>query len=634
MDLRSKIWAAMAAAGVVPLVLLGWLSYRTSRTELTDTVGRLQAETAAELARGCERVVEAGAASVALAAGYVPWSGLSREEVAAVLAIPYRQLADVAALALVDAQGEAVVPPLFEPHPERYPELAGREPVAEAELELFARSIPLKAALEAGVAVGPPHRPEGRGPRVAVAARLSDGRVLAAELSMAELQRRLDALALEGQIALLLDARGVPVTRGGGAAGTLEPNRSAEGRSSSGPLVWGLEPQERALVDEGKSTGRPTARAIHRGGVSWLAAYAPMPRLGWGVVLAQPAKKAFRAADRVRDYTLLWAGLATGLTLVLGALLARGLSRPIAALSQATAAAARGVFAPMRSTGGHDEVAQLANAFNHMIDGIQRRDAALLEFNLELQQRVEARTAELRLAQNQILRTRRLTALGSLGAGVAHELNNPLTALLGHLTLARRSLAADGDAAISLREAHAQAKRMARIVQDLSQFTTQEQAGAGQRFALARPVRAALDALAEPLRAAQVELVADLPEPSPQVQGNYEQIEKLVTHLVRNALNAMPHGGPLEVGAREVEGEAVKLWVKDAGKGIPAELRERIFDPFFSTKESPGQVGLGLSICHAIAEAHHGTIRVESEVGKGSTFTVVLPAAASGGHLV
>ena len=111
------------------------------------------------------------------------------------------------------------------------------------------------------------------------------------------------------------------------------------------------------------------------------------------------------------------------------------------------------------------------------------------------------------------------------------------------------------------------------------------------------------------------------------------QIQQLVAHLLQNAINAMPHGGELRVGVGGVEGDAIKISVSDTGKGVPKELRERIFDPFFSTKDLPSQVGMGLALCYGIAEAHHGRITVESEVGKGSTFTVLLPAAPPRGHL-
>jgi signal transduction histidine kinase len=95
----------------------------------------------------------------------------------------------------------------------------------------------------------------------------------------------------------------------------------------------------------------------------------------------------------------------------------------------------------------------------------------------------------------------------------------------------------------------------------------------------------------------------------------------------------MPEGGALKVGLKAVEGEAVKLTVSDTGKGIPAELLERIFDPFFTTKAAPTRLGMGLSLCHAIVEAHHGKISVESAPGTGTTFTVLLPAAPRQAHL-
>jgi signal transduction histidine kinase len=106
-----------------------------------------------------------------------------------------------------------------------------------------------------------------------------------------------------------------------------------------------------------------------------------------------------------------------------------------------------------------------------------------------------------------------------------------------------------------------------------------------------------------------------------------------VAHLVQNAIAAMPEGGELRIALTDVAGDALKLTVSDSGKGIPPEMRERIFDPFFSTKDKAG-VGLGLSISHSIVEAHHGKLLVDSAPGRGATFTVLLPAAAPAAHLV
>ena len=119
----------------------------------------------------------------------------------------------------------------------------------------------------------------------------------------------------------------------------------------------------------------------------------------------------------------------------------------------------------------------------------------------------------------------------------------------------------------------------------------------------------------------------------PEVLGDPLQIQQLVTHLVQNAIAAMPDGGSLRLSVKAVEGEAVKLTDTDTGKGIPAALRERIFDPFFGTKDQPARMGMGLSICHAIAEAHHGKITVESAEGQGTTFTLLLPAAPPQAHI-
>ena len=126
---------------------------------------------------------------------------------------------------------------------------------------------------------------------------------------------------------------------------------------------------------------------------------------------------------------------------------------------------------------------------------------------------------------------------------------------------------------------------------------------------------------------------ADLPGLRP-AEGDPVQIERVVEQLVRNAIQAMPGGGQLSVRVAEVAGDSVKLSVADTGRGIPPALRERIFDPFFTIKgHSPSGSGLGLSITHSIVEAHHGKILVESAEGRGSTFTVVLPAAAPAAHL-
>jgi two-component system, NtrC family, sensor kinase len=280
-----------------------------------------------------------------------------------------------------------------------------------------------------------------------------------------------------------------------------------------------------------------------------------------------------------------------------------------------------------------DEVGEFAAAFNHMADQVRKRDEEIRGWNAELKQRVDERTAELEAAQDQIMRTRRLAALGSLGAGVAHELNNPLTGVTGLLAVLRKQLGEGSPHLPTIQQIQEQARRVTKIVADLRQFADQERSVSGKRFALRAPVQSALDLYSEQIEERGIRVCAELSERVPEAQGDPVQIQQVVAHLVQNAIQAMPAGGDLRISVSEVAGDALKLTVSDSGRGIPEELRERIFDPFFTTKDDPGDVGLGLSISHSIVEAHHGKLSVESAEGHGATFTIVLPAAAAAPHL-
>jgi signal transduction histidine kinase len=334
----------------------------------------------------------------------------------------------------------------------------------------------------------------------------------------------------------------------------------------------------------------------------------------------------------VRRYTVFWAAVALVLTGVLGALVAKTLTGPVEKLKRSAHALQEGRYEEPIDVQGRDELGELAQAFGHMAQEVKRRDAEIRAWNAELQQRVDERSAELKAAQDQILRTRRLAALGSLGAGVAHEINNPLMAIGGYLAILKKT-AADQRATSTIDKAGEQVKRVAEIVDGLLQLSSQERAVAGRRFSLAEATLEVLARRRADLQQAGIELSEQV-ECARDVEGDPVQIGQVIDHLVKNAIQAMPSGGNLSVSVLDVGGDSLKLTVADSGRGIPASIRERIFDPFFSTKEAgkPG-VGLGLSISHSIVEAHHGRLLVDSAEGRGSTFTVVLPAAAAPAHL-
>jgi signal transduction histidine kinase len=588
MQFRSKIFTVLALIGVVPAALLGSLSFSVNRAELERTVGSAQARVAEEAARACERFVAQAAESLRLSASVLPLHELSANELATVLRIPYRQLDFLNALWLPGG------PVVFE---------SGNGRPAP-DLEMLQREAPVRLAAHAAVAIGSPYAARDGSMRLPVALRLEGERILAAELSLAQLTRQMRQTSQAGTVAYL-------ATR--------------EGRVLARPDAFELSAEERALLAQGSA-----GRLLRRGdGEHWLAAAAPVGSLGWMVVVAQREAVALRPAALVRQYTLFWVAVSLVLVLVLGALLARRVTEPVKQLREGVQALrlGRALSLPVES---NDEIGELARSFNQMAAEIVRRDEEIRRWNAELQRRVDERTAELKAAQDQILRARRLAALGSLGAGMAHELNNPVTAITGVTALLRKELAGTPQEE-SLRTLQEQARRVSSIVGNLRAFADQERAQPGRRFPLHSSVLAALDLYEEQMRVHGIALSTEIK--SCEAQGDPAQIQEAIAHIVQNAISAMPAGGTLKVTLGDVNGDALKLSVSDSGKGIPASMRDRIFDPFFTTKDGAGAVGLGLSISHSIVEAHHGKLLVDSAEGRGATFTIVLPAAAAAAHL-
>jgi two-component system NtrC family sensor kinase len=607
----AKIGLVLLAVGVLPIALFGLVSYTVSRDELQRTVGRMQTQAAEDLALFTERTVTSSLENLNLStAALLPLDDFARSELTQILQIPYRQLQFVSIIALVSDRKAPIAGPVFERRPDQDPALAGREAVGDADLELFSRKFPAAPASAGATAMSEPYRSGSGALRIAVAHRLGQDRSIVAEIVLRDVEARIAELSGGTGVAYLVDARGDVLAHG------------AADRS--------LTDDERRLSEVGFGKGLSWSRLVRRGdGARWLAAFAPVPKYGWGVVVAQPMSVAFRAAERLRFYTFAWAAAALVIALGLGYLLARRVTKPVQRLSRAAAAVAAGDYAAPLHPGGKDELADLGRAFVSMTSEIRRRDEEIRAWNAELQTRVEERTAELKAAQDQILRTRRLAALGSLGAGLAHELNNPMTAITGYLAILRKQVPKESPQAEMIARAQEQSGRVARVVEDLRSFADQERVVSGQRFSLCRTVNSALSLYEERLRSSGIDLTTRIDEQLPDAQGDPVQIQQVIAHLVENAINAMPGGGKLEVSLGTVDGDALRLTVADTGKGIPAAIRERIFDPFFTTKGQQGQVGLGLSVSHSIVEAHHGRIVVESEEGMGAAVTVLLPAAAA-----
>jgi len=244
----------------------------------------------------------------------------------------------------------------------------------------------------------------------------------------------------------------------------------------------------------------------------------------------------------------------------------------------------------------------------------------------ELRRRVELATAELKASQAMLIEAQKLAAVGQLGAGVAHEINNPLAGILGHAQLLLLDKPQEDPDVASLQKIEIAARRVKEITANLLRFSQQRQEASRRVMDLRGVVRETLSLTAHQLERETVAVRLDLPETPVRIDGDPGQLGEVVLALVQNGRTAMAKSTvkQLVVSLVAEEGEA-RLSVRDTGKGIAEAHLPRLFEPFFTTKDEWSNVGLGLSVAFRVAQEHGGTIEVETEVGQGSCFTVRVP---------
>jgi two-component system NtrC family sensor kinase len=251
--------------------------------------------------------------------------------------------------------------------------------------------------------------------------------------------------------------------------------------------------------------------------------------------------------------------------------------------------------------------------------------------------RLVATVDRLKATQAQLLQAEKLSAIGQLVAGVAHELNNPLTSVIGYAQLLQEELTdvppgeplrAGAQLSHDLRRIAEESERAARIVRNLLAFARRQTAARAEQD-VADIMTRVLALRSYEFRLNAIDLQTDFEAGLPPVLGDGGQLQQALLNLLLNAEQAM-RSRPvrrIEVGARRMpHAGAVELFITDTGHGIPDENVRRIFDPFFTTRDVGEGTGLGLSICYGIVRDHGGAIAVESRVGQGTTFRLLLPA--------
>ena len=244
-------------------------------------------------------------------------------------------------------------------------------------------------------------------------------------------------------------------------------------------------------------------------------------------------------------------------------------------------------------------------------------------FSEELEQKVVERTKELQEAQEQLIQSEKLASIGQLAAGVAHELNNPISVMLGFSQAILRKLPEDDPLRKPLATIEREGLRCKGIIQNLLDFARRSKPSL-QPTNVNEVLEAACALIEHQISLDNVVVTKGYDPHLPQVLADANQLQQVFVNIIINARDAMPQGGTLRLITRSL-GDEVHIIFSDTGIGIPPENIKRIFDPFFTTKEVGQGTGLGLSVSYGIVEQHGGTIEVKSEVGVGTTFIVKLP---------
>jgi len=582
-SLTTRVLAVLCVAMITPTVVVGFLAIRRARADLELEVVRGNLALIRTMGASLDGTLQSARRALDLAAA--SWADqrtaefrgdeASRRATGRLLRRLRREVPLFAALSIVDVNGE----------------VQHGDPVA-AEGGTGAHTF--------GGYIGDVVFAEGR-PRVLVVsqARSRTGELAGVFIAQLDLRFISDALAEtrlgQGARLLVVDGDGIPVAR------------SDEVTVTGGTSLRGTNP----AVDRALSSA--TEGNLESGGVVAvyrnLSSYQSLRGVRWAIILEQPTEHAYALARKTTRDTLIAGVAVLTAALFFGFLIATRLTRPLKELAaRADAIAKEGGVpddAPPAPTDAPGEIGTLA----HRIDEMARRIA----------EREQLRAA---LAHGD-----RLATVGTMSASVAHELNNPLTTVLGYAKLLIEDKEEDHPDHAGLALIADEAARMKRIVGALLDYSRSERAPATGMGDVNQVLERTTALLTPALRKAKVQVKLDLADPLPGTKADVHSMQQVFVNLAQNAAQAMPEGGQLTIRSRvSHEDLVVEVRFEDEGPGVPENDRERIFEPFYTTKAADSGTGLGLAVCKHLVSRFNGAIRVtDGPEGRGACFLVVLP---------
>jgi len=597
--LKARLTALIVLACLVPLVISGVVATSIADRMVVRETQRVYDRQARSLAYFSDAWLEGQLRGLGLAVRQFDLSGLAEAEQTGFLQLLYRQLDAVNILVLLDGSGQVVA------GPERIVDrtllvdvLPEHEPVDDARLDAFmARLTRPPDSLD--VTLGAPYAlPDQTAKVVPVLIPLpqAPGWSLQVELSLAAVTRHFQEQSTGGSAAVLVDRSGAVLA--GEPGGLIEP---AILGSFGGPVTGDLE---YALEN----------------GTQVLASFAAVGRGQWTVGVALPRHIATRPGQLIRGRTQFMYGLAVIFAGVLGLIGASQLVRRILVLRDAALGVAEGELGRRVEMDGQDEITELSRAFNFMSSSLARNQRVIAEKsqeieeqNRELEQRVDARTRELRESQARLVETSRLAAVAQMGAGLAHELNNPLAGILGMAQIALAQ-AGGGAGSATLKSIEEQAQRCRDILRNLRRFTEGRENVIRVQVDLHEVVREVLALVGSAFRGAE-QVVEHSGGPPLPVLADPALLAQALAQLLRSLRAALGPGGRLVILGEPGAETSGLVFLLD---GVVAESR----DDWLAS-------GMGFWIAKQVLEEHGGALE-EPVAGEQAIYRVVLPQPSPG----
>ena len=583
-SLRTRVLIVLALAAVLPTALVGFVAIRRARSDLEVEVVRGNLALIRSLGAALDETLQGARGSMQIAAAL--WGDLrgapdEAVETRRLLRNLEREVPLLSSLSIVDPDGH---------------HLHG-DPISVP---------PDTGAHSFGGYIGDVVIEDGV-PRVQIIAqaRSRTGELRGVLIGQLDLRFISDALAGArlgaGARLLVVDGDGVPVASSTGPREAGE--RSLRGRDPAVDRALGSA-EDGSLVSGGNVV-------VYRN----LSSFQSLRGVRWAILLEQPEREAYALARATTRDTLLIGALVLAVSLAFGALLAARLTRPLIDLAARADAVAGGTAGgdisdedlpppPLQAPG---EIGVLAQRLEDMAQRIGERE------------RLQAALA----------RGDRLAAVGTMAASVAHEVNNPLTTVLGYAKLLLEDKPDEHADRAGLELIAGEAARMKKIVGSLLDYARSRPPDEAGRADVNELLRRTADLLLPAARKSRVEIALELASALPSAAAEPDALQQIFVNLVQNAIQAMPEGGAVSVTSGLAPGDvAIEIRVSDRGPGIPPDERERVFEAFYTTKAAGTGTGLGLAVCRHLVAGFRGSLdAIDPPGGAGACFRLVIPSA-------